>query len=301
MKRIKKLGLLLAAFMLGIFSVWAQKPIKTLVVTGQNNHNWPVSHIAIQKILENSGLFQVDFAISPQKGEDMSAFAPDFSAYQLVVLDYNGDPWPDKTNQAFVDYVNNGGGVVIYHAANNSFPNWKEYNEICALGGWEGRDEKSGPYAYWENNQLKKDMTAGPGGSHGSQREYVLTARSQGHPIMQGLPDKWMHAQDELYDRMRGPANIGTLMYTAFALKDKGGSGREEPLVFTVDYGKARIFHIMLGHAGETLENNSAMQCTGFQVLLLRGSEWAATGKVTQKVPADFPTATKVSYRKDYR
>lgn len=301
MKQIKKLGLLLAAFMLGIFSVWAQKPIKTLVVTGQNNHNWPVSHIAIQKILENSGLFQVDFAISPQKGEDMSAFVPDFSAYQLVVLDYNGDPWPDKTNQAFVDYVKNGGGVVIYHAANNSFPNWKDYNEICALGGWEGRDEKSGPYAYWENNQLKKDMTAGPGGSHGSQREYVLAARSQGHPIMQGLPDKWMHAQDELYDRMRGPANIGTLMYTAFALKDKGGSGREEPLVFTVDYGKARIFHIMLGHAGETLENNPAMQCAGFQVLLLRGSEWAATGKVTQKVPADFPTATKVSYRKDYK
>ena len=90
-------------------------------------------------------------------------------------------------------------------------------------------------------------------------------------------------------------------MYTAFALKDKGGSGREEPLVFTVDYGKARIFHLMLGHVGETLENNPAMQCTGFQVLLLRGSEWAATGKVTQKVPADFPTATKVSYRKDYK
>lgn len=301
MKQFKKIGVLLAVFMLGIFSVWAQKPIKTLVVTGQNNHNWPVSHIAIQKILENSGLFQVDLAISPQKGEDMSAFTPDFSAYQLVVLDYNGDPWPEKTNQAFVEYVKKGGGVVIYHAANNSFPNWKAYNEICSLGGWEGRDEKSGPYAYWENNQLKKDMTAGSGGSHGSQREYVLTARSQGHPVLKGLPEQWMHAQDELYDRMRGPANIGTLMYTAFALKDKGGSGREEPLVFTVDYGKARIFHLMLGHAGGTLGNNPAMQCTGFQVLLLRGSEWAATGKVTQKVPADFPTATKVSYRKDYK
>ena len=113
MKQFKKIGLLLAAFMLGIFSVWAQKPIKTLVVTGQNNHNWPVSHIAIQKILENSGLFQVDLAISPQKGEDMSAFTPDFSAYQLVVLDYNGDPWPEKTNQAFVEYVKKGGGVVL--------------------------------------------------------------------------------------------------------------------------------------------------------------------------------------------
>ena len=161
MKQFKKIGLLLAAFMLGIFSVWAQKPIKTLVVTGQNNHNWPVSHIAIQKILENSGLFQVDLAISPQKGEDMSAFTPDFSAYQLVVLDYNGDPWPEKTNQAFVEYVKKGGGVVIYHAANNSFPNWKEYNEICALGGWEGRDENSGPYVYWQNDRLIKDSSAG--------------------------------------------------------------------------------------------------------------------------------------------
>ena len=90
-------------------------------------------------------------------------------------------------------------------------------------------------------------------------------------------------------------------MFTAFALPEKGGSGREEPLVFTVDYGKARIFHIMLGHAGDTLEDNPAMQCTGFQVLLLRGAEWAATGKVTQKVPADFPTEKEVSYRKEYK
>ncbi len=301
MKRMKEIGSLLAALMLGILSGCSRKPVKTLVVTGQNNHNWPVSHVAIRNILENSGLFQVDLAVSPQKGEDMSAFAPDFSAYQLVVLDYNGDPWPEETNRAFVEYVRKGGGVVIYHAADNAFPDWKEYNEICALGGWEGRDEKSGPYAYWEDNQLKKDTSPGPGGSHGPQREYVLTARSQGHPVMNGLPAQWMHARDELYDRMRGPANIGTLMYTAFALEDKGGSGREEPLVFTVDYGKARIFHLMLGHVGETLEDNPAMQCTGFQVLLLRGAEWAATGKVTQKVPADFPTATEVSYRKEYK
>ncbi len=76
---------------------------------------------------------------------------------------------------------------------------------------------------------------------------------------------------------------------------------RPMDLVFTVDYGKARIFHLMLGHAGESLENNPAMQCTGFQVLLLRGSEWAATGQVTQPVPMDFPSASAVSYRKDYK
>ena len=57
----------------------------------------------------------------------------------------------------------------------------------------------------------------------------------------------------------------------------------------------------MIGHAGNTVEDNVAMQCTEFQVLLLRGSEWAATGEVTQPVPSDFPTKDKISLRKDYR
>jgi type 1 glutamine amidotransferase len=70
--------------------------------------------------------------------------------------------------------------------------------------------------------------------------------------------------------------------------------------VFTVDYGKARIFHIMLGHCGPTEEDNPAMQCAGFQTLLLRGAEWAATGEVTQSLPADFPTDKAVSLRKEY-
>jgi type 1 glutamine amidotransferase len=109
-----------------------------------------------------------------------------------------------------------------------------------------------------------------------------------------------MHAQDEMYDSMRGPANIKDLLYTGKADTATGGSGREEPLVFTVDYGKARIFHLMLGHAGNTLEENPAMQCVGFQTLLLRSAEWAATGKVTQPIPTDFPTEQAVSLRKDY-
>lgn len=121
------------------------------------------------------------------------------------------------------------------------------------------------------------------------------------HPVTAGLPEHWLHGQDELYDRMRGPGNIKDLLYTAYSDKSTGGSGREEPLIFTVDYGKARIFHTMLGHAGETAENSPAMQCAGFQVTLLRGAEWAATGQVTQPVPYDFPTERQSTLRKDYR
>lgn len=276
------------------------KPIKALVVSGQNNHNWQVSHKVLKQILDNSGLFVTDIELTAPAGGDMSSFTPDFSQYDVVVLDYNGDRWPAETDSAFVQYVRKGGGVVIYHAADNAFAGWEEFNRIIALGGWEGRNEKSGSYCYLKDGQMVLDDTPGPGGSHGQQREYPMHCCNAKHPITKGLPDNWMHARDEMYDSMRGPANIKDLLYSGTTDRATGGSGKEEPLVFTVDYGKARIFHLMLGHCGPTAEDNPAMQCVGFQTLLLRGAEWAATGKVKQPVPDDFPTAESVSLRPGY-
>lgn len=300
MKKIFHL-LLCSVFVLTGCTASETKPIKALVLTGQNNHNWPVSHVAIQRTLENSGLFDVDVLISPKEGEDMSSFIVDFTPYEVVVLDYTGDDWPSQTRSNFLDYVQGGGGVVIYHAANNAFTDWKAYNEIIALGGWGGRTEASGPYVYLKDGKLFKDNSPGNGGNHGAQHEFVMEGFGAEHPVTKGLPKDWMHATDELYELMRGPGNIQTLLYSAYSSPDIGGAGRQEPLVFTVDYGKARIFHLMLGHAGPNLENNPAMQCTGFQVMLLRGAEWAATGQVKQDVPADFPTADKVSMRSSYK
>lgn len=291
--------LMLACAVMHILSCQS-KPIKALVVSGQNNHNWQVSHKVLKQILDNSGLFVTDIELTAPAGGDMSSFTPDFSQYDVVVLDYNGDRWPAETDSAFVQYVRKGGGVVIYHAADNAFAGWEEFNRIIALGGWEGRNEKSGPYCYLKDGQMVLDDTPGPGGSHGQQREYPMHCCNAKHPITKGLPDNWMHARDEMYDSMRGPANIKDLLYSGTTDRATGGSGKEEPLVFTVDYGKARIFHLMLGHCGPTAEDNPAMQCVGFQTLLLRGAEWAATGKVKQPVPDDFPTAESVSLRPGY-
>jgi glycosyltransferase len=276
--------------------------IKTLVVTGQNDHNWEVSHVAIRQILENSGLFAVDIAVSPKAGENMSNFKPDFASYRLVVLDYNGDRWLEETEKSFLNFVEKGGGVVIYHAANNAFRHWKEYNQITGFGGWENRNETDGPYIYMKDGKLAYDgKTPGRGGSHGSRHEFVLHCGDPDHPVTKGLPAAWRHAQDELYDRMRGPGIVKDVLFWAYSDPETKGSGRDEIAVFTVDYGTARIFHTTLGHAGNTLNNNIAMQCAGFQVTLLRGAEWAATGKVTQQAPDDFPTATTISLRKNYK
>ena len=114
----------------------APRAIQGVIITGQNNHNWPVSSKAIKKTLENSGMFKADLAVSPKAGEDMSSFNVDFSRYRFVVLDYNGDSWSEPMRQAFLEYVRGGGGVIVYHAADNAFPEWDEYNRIIALGGW---------------------------------------------------------------------------------------------------------------------------------------------------------------------
>jgi uncharacterized protein len=273
---------------------------KTLIITGQNNHNWKASSPVLKQILDETGLFASEIMITPEKGGDMNKFNPDFSKYKLVVLDYNGDPWSDKTNAAFFDYVKNGGGLVIYHAADNSFPEWKEYNEIIGLGGWGGRNEKSGPYVYYRNNELIRDTSAGIGGSHGKRREFLVTNRILDHPVTKGLPVKWYHATDELYSQLRGPAKNLQILATAFADSAAGGGTmRDEPVLMTITYGKGRIFHTALGHADEG--GGPAMQCAGFIVTLQRGAEWAVTGNVTQPVPFDFPNEAGVVLRPDFR
>ena len=264
-------------------------PIKVLIIDGQNNHAWATTSPEIKKILEEPGLFTVDVATAPPK--EVTDFKPDFAAYQVVVSNYNGALWSPATQEAFEKYVSGGGGFVPIHAADNSFPEWKAYNEMIGLGGWGGRNEKSGPYLRLRDGKWTADPTPGNGGSHGAQHAFLMVTHAPEHPIMAGLPVKWMHAQDELYDRLRGPAKNVTVLASAFSSKAKGGTDLDEPLLMTIEYGKGRVFHTALGHGME------AIKCQGFATTLQRGVEWAATGKVTQKVPANFPKEEAVSSR----
>jgi type 1 glutamine amidotransferase len=94
-----------------------------------------------------------------------------------------------------------------------------------------------------------------------------------------------MHTKDELYDRLRGPAEDLHILATAYSSPEFNGTGRHEPMLMTLQYGSGRVFHTALGHA------DYSMNCVGFVTTLQRGTEWAATGKVTIDVPDDFPTS----------
>ncbi len=266
--------------------------IRVLIVDGQNNHPiWPKTTEMMRNYLLASGRFSVDIARTQPKGAD-ATFAPDFSQYHVVLSNYNGEAWPEKTEQAFENFVSSGGGFVVIHAANNAFPNWREYNRMIGLGGWGGRNEESGPYVYFDQQaKLVRDSARGQGGSHGPQHEFLIEIRDDEHPITQGMPLRWLHTQDELYDRLRGPGENLHVLATAFAAPEQGGTGRHEPMVMVVEYGKGRVFHTTLGHA------DYSQECTGFITLLLRGTEWAATGQVTIPIPDDFPTDKATSRR----
>ena len=259
-------------------------PLKVLLVDGQNNHKWKQTSPIIKVALESCGRFTVDVATSPAQGEDMSAFAPKFSDYDVIVSNYNGADWPVATQEAFDAYIKEGGGLVSVHAADNAFGNWTAYNRMIGLGGWNGRNEESGPYVYFnDEDKLIRDESKGSGGSHGPQHEFTVIVRDADHPITKGLPKVWLHTKDELYSQLRGPAESMHVLATAYADKSQRGTGRHEPMLMTIDYEKGRVFHTTLGHA------DYSMYCVGFVTTLQRGTEWAATGKVTLAVRENFP------------
>lgn len=272
----------------------AAEALRVLILDGENpSHDWQKTTPVLKKILTDSGRFTADVATFPTAGsEAASKFRPAFRDYDVVLSNYNSQTMPNEQLKTdLLDYVRGGGAFVSVHAANNSFAAWPEYNEMVGLGGWFDRNEKWGPYVYYKDDKIVRDGTPGRCGHHGPQHDYLVKTRDAEHPIMQGLPSEWLHVKDELYDSMRGPGKNMNILATAYSDPKFDGTGRDEPMLMVLNYGDGRVFHTMLGHA------DYSMHCVGFITTLLRGTEWAATGKVTIPIPSDFPTAEKTSSR----
>ena len=249
-------------------SVATAAPIRVMILDGASAasyHNWKLTTQVMKRELEDAGLFDVTVVSAPPADGDFSNFHPGFDRYQVVVL----------------------------HGADNAFPGWVAFNEMIGVGGWRQRDAAAGPKWYFANGKLMSDSTAGSAGLHGLRKPFRIAVRAPGHPIMRGLPPVFMHATDELYTRLRGPGTNMTVLATAYADPANKGTGFDEPMLMALNWGKGRIFHTTLGH------DALALSCIGFMTTFQRGAEWAATGRVTQKVPKNFPTADTVSYRAD--
>jgi type 1 glutamine amidotransferase len=288
-------GILAVGLALGAWTTPAQaaEKVRVLIIDGQNNHTWKNMTPPMKADLERSGRFDVTVATTPpakSPKEAWDSFRPDFRKYDVVLSNYNGEPWPAEVRKALEDYVAGGGGLAIIHAANNAFADWPEYNKMIGLG-W--RDAKFGDRLTVDDSGkvVRTPKGEGPSSSHGPTHAFTVKVRNPNHPITRGMPAEWLHAKDELYHGQRGPAEHMEILATAFSDKSMKGTGTNEPMIWVIPYGKGRVFTTVMGHVMN--DDDQAIECPGFRTVMLRGTEWAATGDVTIPIPDDFPKSAK--------
>jgi uncharacterized protein len=241
------------------------REVKILIITGDHGHNWKETTPFLRDLLTKAG-HKVDVTETP--GKDLTP--ANLARYDVLLLNYRNTPkgakdnpasvWSDANKQAFTDAVKGGKGLVVYHHASSAFvgadPLDREFEKVIA-GGWRKQ------------------------GFHGKMHEFTLTIRKD-HPITHGLKE-FKHGRDELYQNsliLPGSEVLATAY--SDASKDPKNTGKDEPMIWVATYGKGRVYHNALGHDVE------AMRSPGFQALLIRGVEWAATGEVFYPFPAEL-------------
>jgi type 1 glutamine amidotransferase len=293
-----------AALAPGQASATAPKPapkLRVLIVDGINNHDWKTATKGITAILAATSLFTVDVSTTPPREAAPSAWdtwRPAFSRYDVVVNNFNGGDslkgtqWPAQVEAALEAYVVAGGGLVSYHAANNAFTPWPAYNQMIGLG-WRPAAFGTGIAIADDDSVIYIPKGEGHAPGHPANLDFQIHVRDTHHPMTQSMPPVWMHPFEQLTHGQHGPAEGLTILTYAHSPV----TNQNEPMDWVRDYGLGRVYTTMLGHTwlGDPCPN---LDCTGFQTLLARGVQWAATGRVTIPIPANFPGPDKVSLRK---
>ena len=273
--------------------------IRVLIVDGFSNHDWRRTTAQLCGVLAPTGLFAVAVSMAPGTTNDpaWAAWRPKFSDYDVVIQTCNdiggGPSWPEPVKRDFETYVGDGGGVYIYHAAENAFVGWKDYEEMVGLC-WRKKDFGTA-IRVMPDGQLVR-IPPGQGGDTGhGQRGTVLVTRLADDPIHAGLPHAWLTPGLEVYYFARGPAeNVRVLSY---GRDTQPGQGWLWPVEWTVQYGRGRVYVSTFGHVWKGEVDPVGLRCAAVQTLIPRALQWLAGKPVTFPVPADFPGTNAVSLR----
>jgi len=276
----------------------AEKKIRVLIIDGCSNHDWRLTTRCIRAILEPTGLFDVAVSTSPPTAASpgWDQWRPKFRDYDVVIQTYNdlggGAPWPAQVRADFEEFVHDGGGVYVWHAGNNAFPDWPAYNQMIGLG-WRKKNQGVALRIDDDEKIVRIPVGEGSDTSHGARFD-ALVVRLGDHPIHEGLPRRWKAADIEVYNYPRGPADdVEVLSYANDVVRTK----MNWPIEWTVSFGKGRVYTSTLGHVWKGDVQPVTVRDAAVQTLLVRALEWLAGRPVTFPVPADFPTESATSVR----
>jgi type 1 glutamine amidotransferase len=248
-------------------------------VDGINNHDWQTATRELRALLVASERFTVDVSTSPVADAPLSVWNgwnPAFTRYRVVVVNFNGGHtragirWPRRVEQALEDFVSGGGGLVIYHAANNAFLDWPAYNDMIGLG-WRERKFGPGLTVTADGHVVKTPRGEGLDPGHGPRHNFEVHVLNTQHPVTRGLPRTWMQPSEQLTHGQHGPAEGLTVLTYAHSEI----SHQNEPMDWVRAYGKGRVYTTMLGHTWKD-EPNPNLECPEFRKLFAQGVEWAA-------------------------
>lgn len=305
---------MLAIALAGLLPAPAKTPpgsIRVLIVDGFSNHNWRQTTLLLRGLLRQAGGFTVDVSTMPETGSAMwAAWRPRFADYDVVIQTCNDNggngqlkglakqpEWPEAVKKDFVEYVRGGGGVYIFHSAENAFVGWKEYEKMVGLS-W--RKAGYGTAIRVSNTGLLVRIPPGIGrGTGHGPRGNVLVRRLSDDPIRDpihaGMPRAWLSPEMEVYYYARGPAKH--LRVLAYARDSEPGLGLLWPVEWTTTYGKGRVYISTYGHVWQGEVQPPSMRGAAVQTIIPRALEWLARRPVTYPVPKDFPSTTAVSIR----
>ena len=268
--------------------------IKVLIVDGFSNHNWRATTEAIKNILSQDPRIITEVSTVPLRDDkNWSKWLPSFDSYDVIIQNTNdhhsNNAWPEPAKKQLENFIKNGGGMLVFHSANNAFPKWSAYNDMIGLG-WRKKD--FGPAIVIKNNE-PQIIPTGEGGNTGhGKRIDALVTRIGDHPIHKGLPRQWKAADIEIYRYARGPAKNITIL--SYAKEPK--TGLNFPVEWTVLYGKGRVYTSTYGHYwNDQTTLPPSMRCIAFQTILVRAIYWLAKEEYTKEVPKTFPSKESIS------
>jgi type 1 glutamine amidotransferase len=310
MKR-RRLLLVLAILLVGSFPSHARtRPgkIRVLIIDGFSNHDWQQTTQLLRGILQAAGEFTVDVSTAPEETGSAAweAWRPRFSDHDAVIQTCNDNggnglllglkrkpDWPDAVKRDFADYVRKGGGVYIFHAAENAFVGWKEYEQMVGLS-WRRVDYGTAIRVSESGELVRIPSGVGRGTGHG-QRGDVLVTRLGDDAIHSGMPRTWLSPDMEVYFYARGPAQ--RLHVLAYARDSDAKLGLLWPVEWTTTYGRGRVYTSTYGHVWPGDVEPPGLRDAAVETIIPRALEWLARRPVKFPVPADFPSAAAISVR----